>query len=92
MTGPRRLPQRSCVGCGATRDKKELLRVVRTPEGEVLLDATGKKNGRGAYLCRSAACLARAQKRHSLSRALQADIPSEIYERLEKEMRALETE
>ena len=62
MQKPRKIPQRMCVGCREKRDKKDLLRVVRTPEGQLVLDATGKKSGRGAYVCRDAQCLKKARK------------------------------
>ena len=80
---PKRVPQRQCAGCGERKDKKELIRVVRTPEGEICLDDTGRKNGRGAYLCRNEECLKKAQKKHSLERSLQVSIPAEVYEQLE---------
>lgn len=80
---PKRLPQRQCAGCGERKDKKELIRVVRTPEGEICLDDTGRKNGRGAYLCRNVECLKKAAKKRSLERSLQVAIPAEIYEQLE---------
>ena len=62
MQKPRKIPQRMCVGCREKRDKKDLLRVVRTPEGQLVLDATGKKSGRGAYVCRDPQCLKKARK------------------------------
>ncbi len=80
---PRKIPVRRCCGCGEGRPKKELVRVVRSPEGEVSLDLTGRKAGRGAYLCPNAACLAKAQKKKSLERALGQSIPPEVYEAME---------
>ena len=68
MASVRKQPQRACIGCGQMKDKKELIRVLRTPEGEFTLDATGRKNGRGAYLCRSAECLERALLRWQFRR------------------------
>lgn len=82
----KKIPIRRCVGCGEGKPKRELIRVVRTAEGEISLDPTGKKAGRGAYLCRAAACLAKAQKKKSLARAFAAPIPDEVYERLAAEM------
>ena len=80
---------RKCIGCNEMKSKKELIRVIRTPEGEILLDATGKKNGRGAYVCPDRACLAKAMKSKGLERSFQTAIPKEIYDNLEKEMEAL---
>ncbi len=74
----KKLPERRCIGCGQTRLKSELIRVVRTPEGEVILDLTGKKSGRGAYLCPSAACLKRAVKSRQLARNLETEIPETL--------------
>ncbi|MFW5630545.1 MAG: RNase P modulator RnpM, partial [Acetivibrio ethanolgignens] len=72
--------------------KKELLRVIKTPEEEIVLDITGKKNGRGAYICRSAECFAKARKTKALERSLKAAIPDEVYDELEKELKSLDTE
>lgn len=83
---PKKIPLRRCVGCGQGKPKKELIRVVRTKEGEISFDATGRKAGRGAYLCYDAACLAKAQKRKSLQRAFSAEIPAPVFERLAAEM------
>ena len=83
---PRKIPIRRCCGCGEGRPKKELVRIVRPPEGEVSLDLTGKKAGRGAYLCRDAACLAKARKKKSLERALSVSIPPEVYEAMEAQL------
>ncbi|MBO5460754.1 MAG: YlxR family protein [Ruminococcus sp.] len=92
MTGKRKIPQRKCVGCGEMKPKKELLRVLRTEEEEFVLDATGKKNGRGAYLCYSKECFQKAVKSKGLERSFKQAIPSEVYERLEKEMSEIEAE
>ena len=89
MSTVRKVPMRKCVGCGEMKSKKELIRVLRTPEGEILLDATGRKNGRGAYLCASRDCLAKAEKNRGLQRSLGGAVPEEVYERLRKEMEAL---
>ena len=82
---------RRCVGCQEMKNKKEMIRVIRTPEGEFELDATGKKNGRGAYLCPSRECLEKAVKSKGLERSFKQAIPPEVYSRLEKEMDDLET-
>lgn len=83
---PRKIPQRQCVGCRTMYDKRDLLRVVKTPEGEIALDATGKKSGRGAYVCRSTECLKKAQKSKALERALEVTIPEEVYTALQQQM------
>ena len=82
----KKVPIRRCVGCGEGKPKKELVRVVRDKEGRVALDTTGRAPGRGAYLCHSTACLAKAQKRKSLERAFEAPVPPEVYEALSKEL------
>ena len=87
MQKPRKIPQRMCVGCREKRDKKDLLRVVRTPEGQLVLDATGKKSGRGAYVCHDVACLQRARKTRALERAFETAIPPEVYDAMEAELR-----
>ena len=79
-------PVRMCSGCAEHRPKKDLGRVVRTPEGEIRLDPTGKKSGRGAYLCQNPDCLKKARKARRLERAFDCKIPDEVYERLEREM------
>ena len=82
----RKIPMRQCLGCNEHKPKQELLRVVRSPEGEVSLDFTGKKSGRGAYICRDVKCLRRARKSRRLDHNLECTIPEEVYDRLEKEM------
>ena len=86
---PRKIPQRQCIGCREMKEKKALLRIVRTPEGEVLLDGTGKKSGRGAYVCHDPACLKRARKSRALERAFETAIPPEVYDALEAQMEGL---
>ncbi|KSV57645.1 RNase P modulator RnpM [Acetivibrio ethanolgignens] len=88
----KKVPLRKCTGCGEMKNKKELLRVIKTPEEEIVLDITGKKNGRGAYICRSAECFAKARKTKALERSLKAAIPDEVYDELEKELKSLDTE
>jgi predicted RNA-binding protein YlxR (DUF448 family) len=80
----RKVPQRTCVGCGATRPKRELYRVVRTPDGQVLWDPTGKRAGRGAYVCGNPACLELALKHRKLERALAVDLEPDVVEALRK--------
>ena len=87
----KKMPVRRCVGCQEMKNKKEMIRVIRTPEGEFELDATGKKNGRGAYLCPNRECLEKAVKSKGLERSFKQAIPPEVYSRLEKEMDDLET-
>lgn len=83
----RKVPMRMCTGCRERKAKKELIRVVRTPEGEVTIDRTGRKNGRGAYLCMdNVACLEKAVKTKMLERSLETPIGAEIYERLRGEL------
>jgi predicted RNA-binding protein YlxR (DUF448 family) len=82
----RKFPQRQCIGCGEMKNKKEMIRVLKTPEGEFTLDSTGRKNGRGAYVCPSAECLGKAIKSKGLERSFKMAIPKEIYEKLEEEM------
>ena len=81
---PKKTPMRMCVACRQMRPKKELVRVVRTPEGQVLMDATGRANGRGAYLCHDLECLKKARKSKALERALETSIGSEAFEKLEE--------
>ena len=82
----RKIPLRRCTGCNEQKPTKELVRVVRSPQGEIALDRVGKMPGRGAYLCPSAQCLAKARKAKRLERALEAQIPPEVYERIEQEI------
>jgi len=86
---PKKIPQRQCVGCRTMRDKKALLRVVKSPEGEISLDSGGKKSGRGAYVCPDSECLKKARKSRALERALETAIPDEVYEALEAQMEAV---
>ncbi len=82
----RKIPLRQCIGCGEMKDKREMLRILKTAEGEIVLDATGKKNGRGAYLCPSMECFRKAKKSRGLDRSFKTAVPAEVYDRLEKEM------
>ena len=86
----KKIPQRKCVGCGIKADKNTLIRVVRTPEGEITVDKKGKMSGRGAYICHSAACLKKAVKSKRLERNLEVEIPDEIYKALEVQLQSEE--
>ena len=86
MGSVRKVPMRKCTGCGEMKSKREMLRVLRTTEDEHILDATGRKNGRGAYLCGSTECFQKAVKSRGLERSLKTVIPAEVYESLEKEI------
>lgn len=81
----RKIPLRKCVACQQMLPKKELIRIVRTPEDEVMIDLTGKKNGRGAYLCGKLSCFRLAKKQRSLDKALKSHVPPEIYDQLEQD-------
>ena len=89
----KKIPLRKCVACNEMKEKKEMIRVIKTPENEIMLDATGRKNGRGAYICADPGCLRLARKNKGLERSLKRSfkqaIPQEVYESLEKEMSTL---
>lgn len=85
----KKIPMRMCTACREMKPKRELTRVVKTPDGEIKLDVTGKLNGRGAYICKSKECLLKAQKSNALQRAFACEVSKEIYERLEKELEAV---
>jgi predicted RNA-binding protein YlxR (DUF448 family) len=82
----KRIPMRMCTGCGEMKPKRELVRVVKSAEGEISLDLTGKKAGRGAYVCRSLACLQKARKARRFEKAFSCQIPTEVYDRMEEEL------
>ena len=82
----KKIPVRRCVGCGEHLPKAELVRVLRTPEGEVVLDLTGKKSGRGAYICKNTSCFKKARKAKRLETSLECPIPEEVYDRMEEEL------
>ena len=82
----KKIPERMCTGCGEMKAKKELVRVVRSKEGEISLDLTGKKSGRGAYVCPDLECLKKARKTKRIERSLDVKIPDELYDAMEKEM------
>lgn len=83
---PRKIPMRSCVGCFEQKPKKELVRIVRSPEGEFSIDPVGKKPGRGAYICPNAECLRKARKQKRLEKSFEAAVPPEVYDALEAEL------
>lgn len=85
---PKKVPMRQCTGCREMKPKRELIRVVKSPEGEISLDFKGKAQGRGAYVCPKTECLKKARKSKALDRSLDITIPAEIYEQLEKQMEA----
>lgn len=87
----KKLPLRVCTGCGQSKPKKELIRVLRTPEDEIAIDTSGKKNGRGAYICLSADCLQKAINSRGLARSLRMPIPNELLDTLKKELVSLES-
>lgn len=83
----KKIPMRKCTGCGEMKPKKELVRVVKTPEDEILMDLTGRKNGRGAYICRDIECLKKARKSKRIEKSFQMSIPDEVYDRMEEELK-----
>lgn len=89
---PKKIPMRQCVGCREMKEKRELIRVVKSPEGEVSLDFKGKKPGRGAYLCPDPECLKRSRKARALERAFETSLPADVYEALEAQMKAGESD
>lgn len=92
MTTNKKIPMRLCIGCGEMKDKRTMMRVVKTPEDTFVLDVTGKKNGRGAYVCKEKDCLNKAIKSKGLERSFKMSIPKEVYAKLEEEFVSIETE
>ena len=86
MAAVKKIPMRMCLGCGEMKPKKELIRAVRSPEGDISIDLTGKKNGRGAYICRSAECFRKARKARRLEKSFSCKISDEVYDNMEKEL------
>lgn len=86
----KKIPMRQCIGCGEMKSKNELLRILRGMNGEIAIDATGKKNGRGAYICPRAECFKKAKKSKGLERSLKIQVSDEIYERITKEIELFE--
>ena len=91
MASVKKIPLRKCIGCNEMKNKKEMIRVLKTTDNEIVLDTTGKKNGRGAYLCFSKECLKNAMKSKGLERSLKMPIPHEVYESLERELDTIES-
>ena len=85
----KKVPLRQCIGCGEMKSKKEMIRILKTEEEGIVLDATGRKNGRGAYICPSRECLEKAVKSRGLDRSFKMTVPKEVYQTLEKEMEQL---
>lgn len=92
MAHVKKIPMRKCVGCQEMKSKKELIRILKTTEEEIVLDATGKKNGRGAYICLSKECFEKAVKNKGLERSLKTAIPQTVYDSLKKEIEEIESE
>ncbi|MGN1314743.1 MAG: RNase P modulator RnpM [Lachnospiraceae bacterium] len=87
----KKIPMRQCIGCTEMKNKKEMIRILKPQEGPIILDVTGKKNGRGAYLCRNQDCLKKAVKSKGLERSFKMSIPTEVYEHLIEELAELES-
>lgn len=85
----KKIPLRQCIGCGESKSKKEMIRILKTETEGIILDPTGRKNGRGAYICPSSECLKKAIKSRGLDRSFKMQVPKEVYETLEKEMEQL---
>ena len=90
MAAVKKIPMRQCTGCREMKSKKEMIRVLKTPEDKIVLDTTGRQNGRGAYVCLSQECLEKAVKTRGLERSLKTAIPDEVYEDLKKELNDIE--
>ena len=91
MSHVRNIPMRKCIGCQEMKSKKEMMRILKTTEDEIILDTTGRKNGRGAYLCFSKECFEKAVKNKGLERSLKMNIPQSVYESLKREIENIET-
>lgn len=91
MSHVRKIPMRKCIGCQEMKSKKEMMRILKTTEDEIILDTTGRKNGRGAYLCFSKECFEKAVKNKGLERSLKMNIPQSVYESLKREIENIET-
>ena len=92
MSQMKKIPMRKCVGCQEMKGKKEMIRILSTEQEGIILDATGRKNGRGAYICRSGECLEKAIKNRGVERSLKMSIPQEVYDSLKKEIEKIESE
>ena len=87
----KKIPLRQCIGCGEMKNKKEMMRIIKTAEGDICLDITGKKNGRGAYVCKSRTCLQTAINSKGLERSFKMSIPKEVYDMIEREYESFES-
>ena len=92
MAGTKKIPQRQCIGCREMKNKKDLIIILKTDTEGIIIDVTGKKNGRGAYICRSGECLEKAIRNHGIERSLKTGILPEIYDSLKKEIEKIESE
>ena len=92
MSQMKKIPMRKCVGCQEMKGKKEMIRILKTEQEGIILDATGRKNGRGAYICRSGECLEKAIKNRGVERSLKMSIPQEVYDSLKKDIEKIESE
>lgn len=92
MKHSKKIPYRTCIGCKQVKPKRDLLRIIRTPEGKIEIDKTGKKSGRGAYLCYNIECFKEAMKKNSITKALKVDFSQEKIKEIEKEMNKLKEE
>ncbi|MGN0160355.1 MAG: RNase P modulator RnpM [Lachnospiraceae bacterium] len=90
MNTVRKQPLRQCIGCGEQKEKKHLIRILKTPEGSIILDATGKQNGRGAYICPNPECMKKVAKTHGLDRAFKMAVPEDVYVKLQEELKKYE--
>ncbi len=90
MSGAKKVPQRQCIGCGEMKNKRDLIRVLKSAEGDISIDATGRKNGRGAYICPSMDCFKKAAKSKGLERSFKMAIPKEVYESFVKVMEEID--
>ena len=86
MAAVKKIPMRMCLGCGEMKPKRELIRAVKSPEGEISMDLTGKKSGRGAYICRSSECFRKARKARRFEKAFSCQISEQVYDAMEKEL------
>ena len=91
MSVKKKIPQRQCIGCKEMKNKKDMIRVLKTSEEEFFIDITGKKNGRGSYICHNEDCLEKAILSKGLERSFKTVIPNEVYESLKKELKSIET-
>lgn len=91
MSVKKKIPQRQCIGCREMKNKKDMIRILKTSDEEFVIDITGKKNGRGAYICPNQECLAKVISNKGLERSFKTVIPNEVYESLTKELKSIET-